>query len=70
MIRNYLKTTFRNIWKSKGYSFLNIFSLAMGIASAGFILKFVGTKMAGCSNGGTMGYKLLYNWIKKQTRER
>src|SRR5436190_3303957 len=37
MFKNYFKTTFRNLWKSKGYSFLNIFGLAIGIACAGFI---------------------------------
>jgi hypothetical protein len=29
MIKNYLKTAFRNIWKMKGYSFLNIFGLLL-----------------------------------------
>lgn len=37
MIKNYFKTTFRNLWKNKGYSFLNIFGLAIGIACAGLI---------------------------------
>jgi putative ABC transport system permease protein len=41
MIRNYLKTTFRNLWKNKGYSFLNIGGLAVGIACAGLILLWV-----------------------------
>ena len=37
MFKNYFKTTFRNLWKNKGYSFLNIFGLAIGIACAGLI---------------------------------
>ncbi len=43
MIRNYIpaghyvKTTLRNFWKNKGYSFLNIFGLAIGITCAGLI---------------------------------
>jgi len=37
MFRNYFKTTFRSLWKNKGYSFLNIFGLAIGIACAGLI---------------------------------
>jgi putative ABC transport system permease protein len=37
MLKNYLKATFRNLWKNKGYSFLNIFGLAIGIACAGLI---------------------------------
>ncbi len=41
MIRNYFKTTFRNLWKNKGYSFLNIGGLAVGIACAGLILLWV-----------------------------
>jgi predicted permease len=41
MIKNYFKTAFRNIWKTKGYSFLNIFGLAVGIACAGFIFLWV-----------------------------
>ncbi len=38
---NYFKTTFRSLWKNKGYSFLNIFGLAIGIACAGLIFLWV-----------------------------
>lgn len=41
MFKNYFKTTFRNLRKNKGYSFLNIFGLAIGIACAGFIFLWV-----------------------------
>lgn len=41
MIKNYFKTTFRNLWKNKGYSFLNIGGLAVGIACAALILLWV-----------------------------
>ena len=41
MINNYFKTTMRNLWKNKGYSFLNIFGLAIGIACAGLIFLWV-----------------------------
>ena len=41
MFANYLKTTFRNLWKNKGYSFLNIFGLAIGIACAALIFLWV-----------------------------
>jgi ABC-type antimicrobial peptide transport system permease subunit len=34
MFRNYLKVAFRNLWRSKGYSFINIAGLALGMASA------------------------------------
>lgn len=41
MFKNYLKTTFRNLWKNKGYSMLNIGGLAVGIACAALILLWV-----------------------------
>ena len=41
MFKTYFRTTFRNLWKSKGYSFLNIFGLATGIACAGLIFLWV-----------------------------
>src|SRR4051812_24614656 len=33
MIKNYLTIIFRNLWKNKLYTFVNIISLAIGIAS-------------------------------------
>jgi len=41
MIKNYLKTAFRGLLKNKGYSFLNIFGLAIGIACAAIIFLWV-----------------------------
>ena len=41
MFKTYLITTTRNLWKNKGYSFLNIFGLAIGIACAGLIFLWV-----------------------------
>ena len=41
MIRNYFKIAWRNLWKNKGYSSLNIFGLAIGITCAGLILLWV-----------------------------
>lgn len=41
MLKNYLKIAWRNIWKSKGYSFLNIFGLAIGITCVILILLWV-----------------------------
>jgi predicted permease len=37
MITAYFKTTFRNLWRNKSNSFLNIFGLAIGITCAGLI---------------------------------
>ncbi len=41
MLNNYIKTIFRTLWINKGYSFLNIFGLAIGITCAGFIFLWV-----------------------------
>lgn len=41
MFRNYFKTTLRNLWKNKTYSFLNIFGLAVGVACAALIFLWV-----------------------------
>jgi putative ABC transport system permease protein len=37
MFSNFFKTSFRVHWKNRGYSFLNIFGLTIGIACAGLI---------------------------------
>ncbi len=41
MFKNFFKTTIRNLRRNKGYSFLNIFGLAIGIACAGLIFLWV-----------------------------
>ena len=41
MFKNYFKTAWRNLRKNKTYSFLNIFGLAVGIASAAFIFLWI-----------------------------
>jgi ABC-type antimicrobial peptide transport system permease subunit len=41
MIRNYLKIAFRNLLKNKGFSFINILGLAVGMASAILILLWI-----------------------------
>src|SRR5579871_4000406 len=46
MIKNFFKTTFRNLWKNKTYSFLNILGLAIGIACAGLIFLWVESEMS------------------------
>jgi putative ABC transport system permease protein len=45
MLKNFFKSTFRNLWKNKGYSFLNIGGLAIGIACAGLIFLWVGDEL-------------------------
>jgi len=41
MFKNYLKISFRNLKKHKGFSFINIFGLSMGIALFIFVISFV-----------------------------
>lgn len=41
MLKNYIKIAFRNLWKTKGYSFLNIFGLALGITVASLIFLWI-----------------------------
>lgn len=41
MFRNHLKTAFRNLWKKKGFSFLNLLGLAIGIVAFLLIMQFV-----------------------------
>ncbi len=45
MLRNFFKTTLRNLWKNKTFSFLNIFGLAIGIACAGLIFLWAEDEM-------------------------
>mgnify|MGYP001002072937 FL=1 len=46
MIKNFIKTALRNLWKTKGYSFLNIFGLAVGIAAASLIFLWVENQLS------------------------
>ncbi|MCU0445229.1 MAG: ABC transporter permease [Microscillaceae bacterium] len=41
MFQNYLKTTLRNIWRNKLYSFINLFGLAIGLCGCLLIFLFV-----------------------------
>lgn len=41
MLRNYLKLTFRILWKNKLYSFINISGLAIGMATCFFIYQYI-----------------------------
>jgi ABC-type antimicrobial peptide transport system permease subunit len=41
MIKNFLKIAFRNLWKNKGFSLLNITGLSIGMASAILILVWI-----------------------------
>jgi hypothetical protein len=41
MLANYLKVAWRTVLKEKGYSFINVFSLAVGVAFCTLIFLFV-----------------------------
>jgi len=45
MLKNYLKTAFRNIKRNKGFSIINIVGLAIGITSCMLILLFVQSEL-------------------------
>jgi putative ABC transport system permease protein len=46
MIGNYLKTALRHIWKHKGYSFINVAGLTVGMACCLLIMAFVRDELA------------------------
>jgi len=41
MIRNYLRVAFRNLWRHKGFSFLNIMGLTIGMSACFLIFLYV-----------------------------
>jgi putative ABC transport system permease protein len=41
MLKNYLKVAFRNLWKNKSFSAINIIGLAVGLATCLLIVLFV-----------------------------
>src|SRR5476651_2495040 len=41
MIRNYIKTAFRSLMKNKGFTFINVFGLALGLATCLLIVFYV-----------------------------
>ena len=46
MIKNYLKITFRNLWRHKGFSFINIMGLAVGMAACFLIFLYVNFELS------------------------
>ena len=46
MLKNYLVTTFRNIRRQKGYAFINVVGLAVGLACSFFILHWVTNELS------------------------
>src|ERR1700741_1470731 len=46
MIKNYFKTAWRNLWKNKTFSFINIIGLAIGMAACLLILQYVSFELS------------------------
>ena len=65
MIRNYLKIAWRNLVKSKVYSFINVFGLAVGMAVAILIGLWINDEMS--ANKHHANYATLYQVKMHQT---
>jgi putative ABC transport system permease protein len=46
MIKNYFKTAWRNLWKNKVFSVINIFGLSLGMAACLLILQYVNFELS------------------------
>jgi len=64
MIKNYIKTTLRSLLKNKGYSFLNIAGLAIGITCASLIFLWVQDELTFDHSFPKRGY--LYRLMENQ----
>ena len=67
MIKNNFKTAFRNLWKNKTYSFLNIFGLAVGVCCAGLIFLWVEDETS--YNHYNVKFDQLYQVLENQSYE-
>ncbi len=46
MLKNFLKTTFRNFWRYRGYSFINLLGLTIGIATCIIIFTYIAYELS------------------------
>ncbi|PWK78870.1 putative ABC transport system permease protein [Mucilaginibacter oryzae] len=46
MIKNYIKIAFRNLWRHRGFSFINITGLSIGITACFFIFMYVAFELS------------------------
>ena len=67
MLKNYFKIAFRNLWKNKAFSFINIMGLALGLACSLLIMLWVidEYKVDAFHKNG----KQLYSIIERQYRD-
>lgn len=61
MIRNYIKVAWRNLWRNKTFSFINITGLALGIAVFLFIMQYLAFEWG--ANRFNINYDNLYRAI-------
>ena len=71
MFTNYLKTAFRNLWKFRGYSLINILGLAIGVACVLLITLYVQTELSfdRFHEKKDRIYRLLLSTTNPQTKE-
>ena len=64
MLRNYLLIAFRNIFRQKGYSLINITGLAIGIMSCMLIIIYIGNELSydRFHKKGERIYRLFFNY--------
>ncbi len=67
MVTNYLKIALRHIKKNKGYAFINMIGLSLGMACAILILLWVNDEVQ--YNTFQKNYNTLYQVIENQTYE-
>ncbi|MBV9986055.1 MAG: ABC transporter permease [Chitinophagaceae bacterium] len=67
MVKNYLRTTFRILWKNRIYSFLNLSGLAIGIACAAAIFLWVEDETG--FNGNFAKHDFLYRVMHSAENE-
>ncbi len=69
MLKNYFKIAFRNLWRNKLYSFINIAGLAMGIAAFLLLLQYISFEKSVNSfhKNSSSIYRLLNEDVKGQT---
>ncbi len=67
MIRNYLKTAWRNLWKNKTFSLINVLGLALGLTCSLLIMLWVNDeyKVDAFHKNGSQ----LYSVIERQYRD-
>jgi len=67
MIKNYLKVALRNLFKHKGYAFINILGLAVGIAASVLIFLYITNEMSYDKFHGKADrtYRITADWSNK-----